>query len=352
MKTHNLEGEILENALNALNNATGVDYLIEETEKHIGIVGGRKRIVNALILLKKAEFEKKYYVEIKKNINNTTIGFLAEIAKQLPEKFLFITEYINPNIADRLKELDIPFIDVVGNAYINEPNLFIYIKGNKAEDVVGKKEVTRAFQPTGLKLIFALLCNPDLINRPYRDIQRLADIALGTIGWVIRVLKEEGFLIDLGKKGKKIIERERLLKKWVENYNERLRPKLILGRYEAKNDDWWKNVLIANYGAYWGGEVAGAIITDYLKPEVITVYIRDKRTHLVKLLVENNIRDKYNGNIEVLNAFWLQDFNFTNPEIVHPIIAYADLLAIGNARNIEVANIIYEKEIARLIGEN
>jgi len=32
MKTRNLEGEILENALNALNNVTGVDYLIEETE--------------------------------------------------------------------------------------------------------------------------------------------------------------------------------------------------------------------------------------------------------------------------------------------------------------------------------
>ena len=352
MITRDYEGEILENALNALNNATGVNYLIEETEKHIGIVGGRKIIVDALILLKKAEFEKKYYVEIKKNFNNTTIGFITEIAKQLPEKFLFITEYVNPNMADRLKELDIHFLDIAGNAYINEPNFYIFIKGNKAVEITGKEVVTRAFYPAGLNLILALLCNPDLIKLPYRDIQKTTQVALGTIGWVIRDLKQEGYLIDLGKEGKKLIDKERLLKKWVENYNERYRPKLILGRYEAKNHDWWKKVLIANYGARWGGEVAGAMITDYLKPEVITLYMRDKRTHLVKFLVDNNIKEKYNGNIEILNAFWPQELNITNTETVHPIIAYADLLAIGDARNLETANILYENEIARLIREN
>lgn len=348
----NYEFEILENALNVQHNTTGVDYLIEETEKNIGNMGGRKRIVDALILLKKAEFKKKYYVEIKKNITTTTIGFIAEIAKQLPGKFLFITEYVNPNIADRLSDLDIPFIDIAGNIYINEPNLYIFIKGNKAVGIVGKKEVTRAFQPTGLRLIFALLCNRDLINCPYRDIQRLANIALGTVGWAMKDLREGGFLIELGRKKRKLINKEKLFEKWVENYNERLRPKLILGRYEAKNLDWWKNALITNFGAYWGGEVVGAKITNYLKPEVVTVYIRDKHTHLVKFIVENNIKDKHNGNIEVLNAFWPKELNYTNHEFVHPIIAYADLLAIGDARNIETANIIYEKEIARLIREN
>lgn len=347
--------EILENALKALKNAIEVDYEIDETQRLIGRVGGTNVIINALILLRKANFEKKYYVEVKRNINNTTVGLIADVAKQipekLPEKMLIVTEYMNPNMADKMKEFNIPFIDTAGNAYINETQFYIFIKGNKAK-AMGKEKIARAFLPTGLKLVFALLCKPDLINLPYRDIQRATKVALGTIGWIIRDLKEEGFLIDLGKKGKKIIEKEKLFEKWVENYNERLRPKLILGKYEARKYDWWKNVLINKYDAYWGGEVAGDIITHYLKPEVITIYIRDKRTQFLKFIVDNEIKDKYNGDIEILNAFWTQELNFINPEIVHPIIAYADLLAIGDTRNVEVARLIREEEIARFIRED
>jgi len=39
-------------------------------------------------------------------------------------------------------------------------------------------------------------------------------------------------------------------------------------------------------------------------------------------------------------------------DTVHPILVYADLIASGDKRNIEIANMIYEKEITGLIRED
>jgi len=79
-------------------------------------------------------------------------------------------------MADLLKEMDIPFVDTVGNAYINEPPLLIFLQGNKPVDKFREKPTARAFQPTGLQLIFAFLCNPGLENAPFREIAKTADL--------------------------------------------------------------------------------------------------------------------------------------------------------------------------------
>jgi hypothetical protein len=45
---------------------------------------------------------------------------------------MLVTDYVNPNMADRLKEMDLAFIDIAGNAYLNEPPVFVCIKGNRS----------------------------------------------------------------------------------------------------------------------------------------------------------------------------------------------------------------------------
>jgi len=47
----------------------------------------------------------------------------------------------------------------------------------------------------------------------------------------MKELKEEGFLLDMGKRGNRLVRKEELLRKWVVAYPERLRPKLIVGRF-------------------------------------------------------------------------------------------------------------------------
>jgi hypothetical protein len=59
-----------------------------------------------------------------------------------------------------------------------------------------------------------------------------------------------------------------------------------------------------------------------------------------------------NGNIEILNKFWAFAQDEVQNKMVPPLLVYADLLATGDARNIETAGIIYEQELKGIIDED
>jgi hypothetical protein len=157
-------------------------------------------------------------------------------------------------VADELRAKGVQFLDAVGNAYLNEPPLFIFVKGNRPAVPVGIEKSKRAFRPTGLQVLFAFLFRPDLISAPYREIADVARVALGTVGWVMRDLKELGFLVDMGARGRRLIRKVELVDRWVTAFPDQLRPKLVVGRFMALNPEWHENVgNIAQYGACWGG---------------------------------------------------------------------------------------------------
>ncbi len=383
MKRAKLEAGLLRYALEVFKNTTGIDYELEEIDK-----GPTGQTQDAVIRLKKDGVEYPYAVEVKTRLTNTILGAVVDRVRRFQQKGMIITNYVNPNIADKLKEMDIAFIDAAGNAYLKEPGLYIFIKGNKPggytkTDTFETEEINQtiytpllkitpqifppaliireprnqAFQPAGLKVVFAILCEGDLVNAPYREIAKIADVALGTVGWVIRNLKEQGLLVERkNQKRRRLVDRKKLLDKWVEAYNEKLRPTLIVGRYNAPQDYWWQGTDIRNYDGFWGGEVAAARLTGYLKPEVATIYAKEMP---VQLLRDLRMRNDPKGNVEIMRQFWDDKFNPDNQkrenkyiDIAPVIIVYADLLAAGDARNIQTAGILYDKEIAEFIGEN
>lgn len=60
--------------------------------------------------------------------------------------------------ADRFRELGIQFIDTAGNGYINQPPLYLFIKGNKAQSIAKVPQVNRVFKPpVELQNQFALI---------------------------------------------------------------------------------------------------------------------------------------------------------------------------------------------------
>lgn len=343
MKTIHTDKEVLQRALEHLRKTTKLNVKIQH--KILYDPHGP----DATIRITWQDTEWHFVAEVKKTLTRAMLGGAIQRLRRYPKKGILITTYVTPQMADLLKEMDIPFVDTVGNAYINEPPLLIFLKGNKPVDKYREKPTARAFQPTGLKLVFALLCNPGLENAPFREIAKTADVALGTVGWVIRDLKQLGNLIDMGKRGRRLIRKEDLLHRWVTTYPDQLRPKKLLGRYRATNLDWWKNAELEAFHAYWGGEIAATILTKYLKPQIVTIYTREP---LGELLLKNRIKKDLNGDIEILEVFWKFEYNWGHRNVVHPILIYADLLATGDARNIETAEIVYERELARFIRED
>ena len=335
--------KILEKTLSTFQKATRLNVVIHDYGyDEIGYPDAFMRIAYD-------DVELDFAVEVKLGITRATIGVVAQEFFSFQEKGLLVTRYVNPRIAELLREMDIPFIDTVGNAYINQPPLYIFIKGNKLAVEPRPEQIQRAFRPAGLQVLYVLLCNPGIENEPLREIAKAADAALGTVNRVMKELKRMGYLAEMGRRGRRLVGKDNILKRWVIAYPEQLRPKLFRGRFRAINYDWWKDIYIKEFDAYWGGEVAAAFLTKYLRPEVVTIYTKKP---IGKLVLKNKLKKDPDGNVEILNLFWNFKLNTFNNDLVHPILVYADLMATGDYRNIETAGMIYDTEIVRFIRED
>jgi len=287
--------------------------------------------------------------EVKFRVNRATIALLKQKMERTGNSLLLLTDYVNPELAERMRNQGILFIDAAGNAFINATPLYIFIKGEKPNNAMETKPVKRLFKPSGMKLIFALLNNPGMEKATYRDMAKAANVALGTVGIVITELKELGYLIDMEKKGRQLLKTEQLLERWVEAYPENLKPKLIQEKFKTDARHWWKDIRPANLGLFLGGEIAAAELTGHLKPERYTIYT----DHLPgKLIYKFKLQKDPKGNLEVLTPFWAFEWKLAERGFVPPLLIYADLMATGEARAIEAAEIIYDNYLARLIGKD
>jgi hypothetical protein len=289
----------------------------------------------------------EFKAEVNLRVNRTTVALMKQKMDTAADGLL-VTDYVNPELAEMMRNQGIFYIDAAGNAFIDTTPLYIFVKGEKPNKVMKTTPVKRLFKPGGLKLIFALLNNPGMEKTTYRDMAKAADIALGTVDFVITELKELGFLIDMAKKGRQLLKTEQLLRRWVEAYPENLKPKLVQEKFRTDARHWWKEIKPADFGILWGGEIAAVELTRYLKPERYTVYTDQLPG---KLIYKFKFQKDPNGNVEILTPFWNFQWELANKGIVPPLLIYADLLATGDARAIEAAGIIYDNYLARLIRE-
>ena len=88
-------------------------------------------------------------------------------------------------------------------------------------------------------MIFALLCLPDLIKAPYREIAMKAGVALGTVTNVMKDLKQFNYLYRSNKQGLVLTNQQKLIDQWVEAYPRELRPLLKPQRFRVEFPDWW-----------------------------------------------------------------------------------------------------------------
>jgi hypothetical protein len=257
--------DLIDEALAAVKRL-GINAQIEQREPKVN--GDR---ADAWIVLRLEGKKVRYAAEVKRGLRPATLGAVILQLQRPGEKALLIADYVTPQIADILHSQRVAFIDAAGNAYLNDPPTLIWVKGERPTIRAARLPTGRAFQASGLQVIFALLCNPEQVDRPYREIARLAGVAHGTVGWVMAELPKLGFIAEVGQK-RRLLQAERLLQQWVEAYARTLRPKLIIGRYKAETLDWWKTVDPQKYGLKMGGEGAAARLTHHLRPGTLTLF--------------------------------------------------------------------------------
>jgi len=324
--------------------------LIAELVQAGPAVGGTR--ADALVRLGRGHEATLYAVEIKRALRPATLGAALHQLQRFGQQALLVTDYVTPPMADTLRQRHVHFIDGAGNAYIEQPDVFIWVKGNKPLIPMVPPALGRAFQPTGLRVVFVLLCNPETINRPYRELAAMAGVAHGTVGWVIPDLQRQGFVAQRKdvRGARRMYQIERLLAQWVDAYTRQLRPRTLIGRYYVPTLDGWRDWPVEQYDALWGGEPAGALLTEYLRPGELTIYAEK----LPALLAAQKkfLKQPEPGHaaaIEIRRRFWYFNAEARHANTVPPVLVYADLLATGDARCIDTAKMIYEADLARLV---
>jgi len=260
---------------------------------------------------------------------------------------ILVTDRITAEMADLLRTANIFFIDASANAYIKAEGLFLYNYERSAVKQASRKSAGSIFYKAGLKLIFSLLVSGELLNENYRKISEICDISIGTVAWIFHKLRSEGYILSDRHKPKILINKKELLKKWIENYPEKLRRKFKKGRYSFLNFESyknWKHIVLNAPRSLWGAESAAEKMNGYLNAKIITIYTKEDHIELAKNL---KLIPDANGNVEILEMFWDQDYLAPNAETVPSLLTYTDLIISENERNFEGAEIIYEKYLSK-----
>lgn len=347
------ETRLLQTALDEFKANTGLGLTLVEHETEKGLHQRNDAI------LRLNGHKDEYLTEVKAWAQHQNTGAIAnrliQQAKERTEEGrkvepLLVADYINQRMARDLRQAGVNYLDTAGNAYLNAPPTLILLEGKKQKPHNRIKRPGRAFNVTGLKTIFALLTNPELLTSNYRTLANQADVALGTVGWVLKDLQDQGYIqTGLKDKKRKWRDKQALFRKWVEEYP-KLKRKYYLGDYATEQNNWWEKADIDGEAVFLGGEYAAAHYTKNLNPKLGTIYLATDK--LNEFLNANRLRkvkldDQQTGaRVEIMEAFWGGALPAAGQKaLTHPILTYADLISSGDPRNREIANELADKFI-------
>jgi hypothetical protein len=329
-------------------------HLLADAVKAMEALGLRPRVLrqearaadrraDAVIGLQFGGRQLRYVAEVKRGLRPATLGTVIHQVRAFAGRPLLVTDHVTPPLADALRAQGVEFIDAAGNTFLNHPPLLVFVKGQRPVGRAPMLEHGRAFQAAGLQVLFVLLARPGLVNRPYREIAAAAGVAHGTVGWVMAELPGLGHVAEVGGR-RRLTNAERLLDRWTEAYARTLRPRLLLGRFRADMKTLQARLGRWPAGLLVGGELAAARLTRYLRPGTATFYAQTVDPKAILLMA---LKADATGNVDFRRRFW--DFPGEEPLLVPTLLVYADLLAIGDARCLEVAQHLRDEITARLV---
>lgn len=321
---------------------TALDNLLENT----GISGewegvrSQKSALDGRIQFEIEGKEISFFAEVKKELRPQSLDQIISLSKAY-SPFMLIANNIFPSLKIKLRENKIGWLVVNGDIYFDTPGQKVWIETGKKVPIL-KSESFRAFSKSGLKVVFMFLCDNKLINKPYRELAELAEVSLGTIHHVMSGLKEQKYLLNQNADDLLLVNKSGLISDWVYEYSRKLKPGLLSGKFRfASNDSEsaWRKMELKAGDTFWGGEPAGDLLTDYLRPETFTLYSGES----LKEITRNYrlIPDEF-GNVAVYQKFWADE---SDSIIVPPLLAYADLINHESNRCRETGQMIYEKFI-------
>lgn len=334
-----MERDLIDRALSGLGQSLDV---------HGKVLATKNPGWDAAILLNIGGQKLKYECEVKRRIDRRSLLLDLKARGLSAPGGLLVTSLLSQELSASCRELGLQFIDTAGNAYLNNgAGVYVYISGRRTREPHLNSMEGASITPAALRVMFAFLAAPSMLNAPYREIAPAVRVSTGAIGKVFDTLQARGFIATAPNGDRVITAPDLLLGEWATGYLSRLKPKLKTYRFSGPDvQEFSERWMPECCKSAWGGETGAAVHTRHLKPGTCTVYIDMDEPDTLRAMVRDfRLKADPTGPIEVMEAFWDMDC-FTNafPTVPLPLI-YADLLGTHNSRNLTVAKQIASEVI-------
>lgn len=309
---------------------------------------------DATVLLTVNGKQLRYDCEVKKKIDRYALAHSLLNKLDNARHTLLVSTPLSQDMANHCRDIGLQFIDTAGNAYINDgKGIYIHVSGRRASDDWLHAPSNNTMTPALVRLMFAFLAEPALLNAPYRDMALQAKISTGSIGKALETLDARDMIGTTARGERMIRTPELFLNEWASSYTARLKPKLRKYRFATDN---LARVLDFSPGlrlSALGGEPAASILTKHLTPEECTIYVDMDDAHALRDIVkEFRLRADAKGPVEIVEMFWNADYFTEWFPTVPPHLVYADLMATHDSRNIAIARQIAAQVIDHVHGTN
>lgn len=345
----NREGVLAEGCRQKLEEALGVDLKIEpaaarrqgcDFDLHIGTNPPLHLVVETKTRIPTRNHALQIIFQLRRYAGEETAA--AVFAEWIPEP-----------VAEEFRKAGVFFVDLQGNMFLRKPpQIVLDIRGRKPDRPL-KAEPGRLIEPGGLKVIHYLLTHHQAAGAALRAIAQGAGVALGTAHAVRGELRRAQWLLPAAKGRARFGDLKGLIELFVRGYALKLRPACMIGRYRHKKN-MPQEILagmarrLAGKEGRWAvtGGMAARELTRHLEPDTVTLFVDESAR--AELAEEPMLRDDAGGNVTLLRlpgpAFIAEKTQGPWP-LATPFLIYAELLQDGGQRELETAQMIYERFI-------
>jgi hypothetical protein len=272
-------------------------------------------------------------------------------------EWVLFAPYIAPEMGSQLRSLHVNYVDLGGNCHlVLDQNHVAAIEGRSP---VAPPAESRGVGAAGYRLIFTLLAQPEILNRPVREAAEAATVSKSAVSATWRRLERDGILASTATRW--VLTRPRaLLERWLVGYETLLRPRLLIGRYRSRIED--RAVLdrdierrlldpalgpgrIGRVNAAplrwaWGGLAAAFRLDGHYRGTDTVIHFSAAPTGIAEAL---DLRPSESGDITLLEAPSMAAFGPETSATVDPLLVYTELVSTREERAAEAASRIHEQ---------
>jgi hypothetical protein len=293
---------------------------------------------DALLVLRTPKGRYDLIVEVKSvALSRSAAQNLVVRASHPPSRcWVAFSPFVSAPVGQLLASHQVGFVDQAGNCHIALGRDYLaHIEGRRRERPVrqGRGLGARSYQ-----VLFALLARPELAAAPIRALAEAAGVRKTAAADVLQRLTEEGFVLR-DRAGRRLVRADALVDRWAAGYADKLRPRLLVGRYRAAGNDplafeRHAESMLDTVKWAWGGATAAFKLTQHYRSATTTVHVASPPATLQRQLGLLPAKD---GPIVLLDVPGPLGLDGPSPHIAHPLLVDAELLAEGDERALEAA---------------